>query len=116
MNNYKNLEIWKQAMELVVEVYKLTKKFPFSERFGLTHQVQKSAVSIPSNIAEGAGRRSKNEFSHFLGISNGSGAELETQLIISFMVGYINESELENIQKRIQINQKMNHNLTKTLI
>ena len=71
MHNYSNLQIWQQAMELVVEVYKLTKTFPAEEKYGLVSQMNRAAVSVPSNIAEGAGRGSNKDFSHFISISIG---------------------------------------------
>ena len=83
MNNLKELKIWNKAIDLTVAVYKATSSFPSDERFGLISQSRRSAVSIPSNIAEGAGRNSKKEFSNFLGIANGSSYELQTQLVIS---------------------------------
>ncbi len=92
MHNYKELEIWKRSLELAVEIYKLTEKFPDEEKFGLITQLRKSAVSILSNIAEGAGRNTRGEFSHFLGISTGSLFELETQSIISEKVGFLEKN------------------------
>ena len=83
MNNISQLKVWEEAIELSVEVYRATSSFPKQEIFGLTSQIRRSAISISSNIAEGAGRNSKNEFYHFLGIANGSSQELKTQLIIS---------------------------------
>jgi len=82
-NSYKNLIVWQKSVELAVEVYELTDRFPKSEIFGLTSQMRRAAVSIPSNIAEGRRRLTQKEFIHFLTISYGSGAELETQLEIS---------------------------------
>ena len=81
-NGYKNLIVWQKSVELVVEVYKLTEKFPKTEAYGLISQIQRSAVSIPSNIAEGSRRRGGKEFQYFLSISFGSGSELETQIEI----------------------------------
>ncbi|MBI3290998.1 four helix bundle protein [Candidatus Falkowbacteria bacterium] len=83
MKTYKELIVWQKAMELVIEVYKLTDQFPKSEIYGLTSQMRRSAVSIPSNIAEGRRRGSKGSFRNFLLISFGSGAELETQIEIA---------------------------------
>jgi len=83
MNQYRNLRVWQQSMDLVEAVYELTDSFPDSEKFGLISQMRRSAVSIPSNIAEGARRNGHREFHHFLGIAKGSLAELETQLEIS---------------------------------
>lgn len=83
MNNLKELKIWNKAVDLTVEVYKATANFPTDERFGLTNQSRRAAVSISSNIAEGAGRNSSKEFNNFLGIANGSSYELQSQLIIA---------------------------------
>ena len=83
MKTHRDLKVWQNSLDLVTEIYKLTKAFPNSETFGLACQIQRSAVSVPSNIAEGAARNSNKEFSRFLSIALGSLAELETQLIIS---------------------------------
>jgi len=80
---HKNMDVWKLSMDLVINVYEITSKFPVEERFGLAQQMRRAAVSIPSNIAEGAARKSPNEFIQFLYISLGSLSELETQLIIT---------------------------------
>jgi four helix bundle protein len=72
MHNYNNLQIWQQAMELVVDIYKLTNSFPAEEKYGLVSQMNRAAISIPSNIAEGAGRNSDKDFSHFISMSIGS--------------------------------------------
>ena len=82
MGSYKDLRVWQRAMELVTEIYRLTKQLPESERYGLINQTQRAAVAVPSNIAEGQKRRYIKEFLQFLYISYGSGAELETQLEI----------------------------------
>jgi four helix bundle protein len=83
------LEAWKRARELVLSVYKLTQIFPREEMFGLAAQMRRSAVSIPSNIAEGAARAGEREFAQFLNIPRGSLSELETQLLIATDLGYI---------------------------
>jgi four helix bundle protein len=93
LKSYKDLEVWKVSMDFVVEVYKLTSFFPASEKYGITNQIRRSAVSIPSNIAEGAGRRNTREFIHFLYISNGSLSELETQLEIAFRLSYLKDHD-----------------------
>lgn len=87
-NGYENLAVWKKSMELVTQVYVLTQKFPASEVYGLTSQMRRCAVSIPSNIAEGYRRGSKKDYRHFLTISFGSGAELETQVKIAKNLNY----------------------------
>ena len=83
MRNFRNLEIWKKSMMQVTTIYKLTSEFPPSEKYGLKSQMQRSAVSIPSNIAEGSSRSSNKDNKRFLEIALGSAFELETQLIIS---------------------------------
>lgn len=81
-NNFKNLDVWKTSLELTVNIYKLTSKLPKTEAYGLSDQMKRSAISIPSNIAEGQKRISKAESAHFCSIALGSAAELETQLYI----------------------------------
>ena len=116
MHNLKELKIWNKAIDLTVDVYKATADFPADERFGLLSQSRRSAVSIPSNIAEGAGRNSNKEFSNFLGISNGSSYELQTQLIISNKLNLLNDDLLDDLLKQIDELQKMNYSFQKTLL
>ena len=115
MHRYKELKVWQESVGLVTEIYKATQSFPSEERFGLTSQIRRSAVSIPSNISEGAARNSKNEFNQFLGISLGSTAELETQLIIANNLKYLPEEKLLSFSSIIEAIQKMLFNLQKTL-
>ncbi|MEX1262311.1 MAG: four helix bundle protein [Balneolaceae bacterium] len=91
MHNYKELKVWNKSVNLATDIYKQTKNFPKSEIYGITSQIRRSAISISSNIAEGAGRSGKKEFKHFLNISNGSAFELETQIIISKKLEYISD-------------------------
>ena len=99
---HKDLEAWKKSIELVSDVYKITEKFPDIERYGLANQIRRCAVSIPSNLAEGAARSSQKETIRFIDISIGSLAELETQLIIAQNLGYISEdSNLLNKIKQV---------------
>ena len=91
VRNYRDLVVWQRAMDLVEIVYKATASFPKEELFGLTGQLRRAAVSIPSNIAEGQGRQSDREFHRFLRISHGSLREAETQILIATRLGYINE-------------------------
>ena len=91
VSSYKELIVWQRAMELVVEIYKLTEKYPREEIYGLTNQTRRSAVSIASNIAEGRYRGTKKDFTNFLRISFGSGAELETQIKIAKTIFNIKE-------------------------
>ncbi|MCK4570907.1 four helix bundle protein [Candidatus Bipolaricaulota bacterium] len=93
--SYRDLVVWQKAMALVSAIYKLTASFPGSERFGLTSQIQRAAVSVPSNIAEGQGRLSTKEFRQFLGIARGSLKELETQLLISIDLAYAGAEEVD---------------------
>ena len=115
MHNYKKLNVWISSISLVKNIYNLTRKFPKEEMFVLTQQLRRAAISIPSNIAEGAGRNSNAQFKNFLQISIGSCFEVETQLIISKELEYITEEELETISKELDSIMKMNHNLQKTL-
>ena len=97
VKSYKELIVWQKAILLVKEVYLVTESFPNSERYGLTSQIRRSAVSIPSNIAEGYGRRSSKEYSHFYAIAYGSSLELETQLYIARELGYISAEKYEEV-------------------
>ncbi|MBI5408250.1 MAG: four helix bundle protein [Nitrospirae bacterium] len=110
MLTHKDLEIWKRGIEVVEKIYKTTEKFPKEEVFGLTSQLRRAAISIPSNIAEGAARNSKKEFLQFLYISLGSLAELETQLIVANKLGYIRETDSLN---QIETLRKMMLNFIK---
>ena len=108
MHNYLELKVWQQSRILVKQVYLITESFPKSQQFGLTNQMQRAAVSIASNIAEGAGRSSNKEFQYFLDIANGSAFELETQLFLSMDLNYVKSdvvakviSDLKDIQRMI---------------
>ncbi len=115
MHNFRKLNVWQSAIDLTTEIYLVTKSFPSDEKFGLTSQMRRSAVSVPSNIAEGAGRNSTKEFGHFLGICMGSSCELETQLIISNKIGYLNDTHLENLISELQKIQKQIYSLKNSL-
>src|SRR5882762_9838834 len=115
MNNYKNLKIWQKSVDLAVKVYEVTKLFPKEELYGLTYQLKKSAVSIPSNIAEGSGRNTKKDFNNFLGISYGSSCELNTQLIIASRINFLNKVNLNVLETEIDEIQRMNWALKKSL-
>lgn len=122
ISSYKELIVWQRAIELVVEIYKLTEDFPKEEIYGLTAQMRRSAVSIPSNIAEGRFRGTKKDYSQFLRIAYGSGAELETQIEISRRLPKTKEldyskagSLLEEIMKMLNvIIRKFNPNEAKS--
>jgi four helix bundle protein len=115
MHNLKELKIWNKAIDLSVNVYKATSNFPQEEKYGLTSQIRRSAVSVPSNISEGAGRNSNKEFIHFLGIANGSSYELQTQLIISNRLNLISDEIIEPILNEISEIQKMTYTFKNTL-
>lgn len=89
---------WQKSKDLTIEIYKITKNSSFSKDFGLCNQIQRAAVSIPSNIAEGFGRGGNKEFLQFLSIAKGSLYELKTQLIIAFEIGYINDIEYNKLK------------------
>ncbi|MDB5011969.1 MAG: ribosomal protein [Daejeonella sp.] len=114
MHNFKDLRVWQKSMDLTTDIYKLLACFPIDEKFGLISQLKRAAVSVPSNIAEGAGRNSNKEFSHFLSISLGSLFELETQLIISNNLNLINSDSLSEINNKISELQKMIFSLKKS--
>jgi four helix bundle protein len=106
MHKYKDLKVWQKALELTKLIYEITRTFPTDEKFGLTNQIRRASVSVPSNIAEGAGRNSDKEFIQFLAIATGSCYEVETQLIIAIELKYIAEAEevfklTEEIQKML---------------
>ena len=105
-HNYKNLKIWNLGIEIVDDVFNLIGEFPKDEKFGLSSQISRCSVSIPSNIAEGSSRTDKS-FSHFIDIALGSSFELDTQLIIAFKRNYISTEKLKLIQEKIEEFQKM---------
>lgn len=115
MREYKKLEVWNMAVELSVEIYKYTQSFPKAEQFGITSQIQRAAVSIPSNISEGAGRGSDKQFSHYLHIAYGSASELETQLIMANRLGYLNNDAFNALSPMLIHIQKKIFKLEKTL-
>ena len=115
MHKLEDLIIWKKAIELTKQVYLICLELPQDERFGLTSQVKRAAISIPSNIAEGSGRNSNKEFSHFLAISLGFAFELQTQLILIKELEILKEEKaLELINDTIEI-QKMIYSFKNTL-
>ena len=105
IKNHKDLEVWKKSMDLVSNIYKITESFPNKELYGLTNQIRRAAVSIPSNIAEGAASNSKKEFIQFLYISLGSLSELETQIIIASRLEYLNN--LDTLSEDLKFVQKL---------
>ena len=115
MHNFKELNCWQEAKDFSVIVYKITSKFPSSEIYGITSQINRAVVSIPSNIAEGAGRNSNKDFSRFIAIALGSAFELETQLIIANELDFIKENEFVRTIERLNKIQKMLVNFQKHL-
>jgi len=115
MHNLKELKIWQKARELVKEIYLLTDAFPDEEKYGLISQIRRCSVSIPSNIAEGAGRDTQKAFNNFLSISLGSSYELETQLILCSDLKYIEENQLAEMSVKLTEIQKMLSGLKKSL-
>lgn len=106
-HNFKNLKIWQRAVDLAVSVYELTKSFPAEEKFGITSQMRRSGVSIPSNIAEGTARNSSNAFSNCLDIGLGESFELETQAIIANRVGILSDNQFSQFSNKVSEVQKM---------
>lgn len=97
LKSYRELKVWQKAMDLTVEIYRLVKLLPKSEIYGLSDQMRRAAISIPSNIAEGFGRNSTKEFIQFLTIARGSQLELETQVQICQRLGYFSDNEIDSV-------------------
>ncbi len=115
MHNYHNLQIWQNSMDVVQDFYEMVAMFPATEKYGLSSQITRAAVSIPSNIAEGAGRNSTKEFSHFIGIAIGSMFELETQVLIAERIGYIGNEQSKRFQTSIHNLQRMTTGFLKNI-
>jgi four helix bundle protein len=113
--SFRNLAVWQRSIELTLAVYKLTSAFPDSERFGLTNQLRRAAVSVASNIAEGYGRATKGEFIQFLGHARGSNSEVETQIVISKALGFGSEQMLQTSEDLCNEVGKMLNPLMKSL-
>lgn len=115
MNRFNELKVWQVSVDLAVDVYKLTSSYPKEELYSLTNQTRRSAVSISSNIAEGANRNSHRDFKRFLNIASGSAAELQTQLFIAKRLEYINQANFDELTAVIEHVQNMNFRLQETL-
>ncbi len=115
IKNFKNLRIWQEGIELVEEIYKITKEFPSHELYGLVNQIRRSSISVPSNIAEGFMRHHNKEFKQFLFITLSSSAELETQLIISNKLNYLANQKLSELLEKIEKINRMTMTLIKLL-
>ena len=116
MRDFRKYDIWIDSMELVDDVYTFVEVFPNTEKYGLSSQITRSAVSIPSNIAEGASRNSEKDFARFLEIALGSTFELETQIIIASKRKYISEGSLEVTVKKLSSLQKRIYGLRRKII
>ena len=115
LKNYKELTVWQKAYQVCLEVYKITKGFPGEERYGLTSQIRRAAVSVPSNIAEGYGRKTTREYIRSLYLAYGSNCELDTQISLSGDLGYMKAQEKEMLQKNIGEVERMLKALIKSL-
>jgi four helix bundle protein len=115
ISSYKDLIVWQKSIDLVTDVYLLTKAFPTEEKFGIVNQLNRSVVSIPSNIAEGWGRESSKNYLQFLRISRGSLMEVETLLLISKNLEYINEVKFKTISDKIEETGKILQGLIKSI-
>jgi len=107
MHNFKNLKVWQKSVDLAVKIYQITAEFPVSEKFGMTSQIRRAGVSIPSNIAEGTAKSSSKSFSNSLEISLGESFELETQMIIAERVSLISNETAQQLEMDISEVQKM---------
>jgi len=109
MIRFRELEVWKEAKQIALAVYELTERFPDREKFGLISQIQRAAISVASNIAEGSGRQHKKEFIHFLHLARGSLFELLTQIEISTELGLINEDDFDDLNERcVTLTKRLN--------
>ena len=112
---HKKLELWKEAVELVVTIYEITNKFPKEEEYGLKSQLKRAAVSVPSNISEGLTRRTNADKIHFLNIADGSLSEIDTQLEISLRLKFIETTKYELIEIKLIVVQKLLSGLIRSL-
>lgn len=115
MKDFRELKVWEKAHQLCLEVYKATASFPKDEMYGLTSQIRRAAMSIPTNIAEGCGRGSDADFAHFLQIAMGSACETEYQLVLSQGLGYLAQDEYSILEASVQEVKRMISSLLKTL-
>jgi four helix bundle protein len=116
MHRFKELEIWKKSRFFCSKIYKVTSSFPNEEKFGLTNQLRRASVSVPSNIAEGSSRQSNKDFARFLEIAIGSAYEIETQILISSDLGFINSEDLIELTNMLEEIIKMTSRFRATLL
>ena len=112
---HRKLDVWKLSMDFVKELYKITGKFPVSETYGLSSQIRRAAISIPSNLAEGAARKGTKEFKQFLNIAQGSISELDTQIELSLSLDYIDEEIHAELMNKINVISKMLYGLSRSI-
>ncbi len=115
LKTYKELKVWQKSYQLCLEIYRVTAEFPKEERFGLTTQIRRAVVSVVSNISEGYGRKTTAEYVRSLYIADGSICELETQILLSGDLGYIESSRLEGVKERIEEVERILKALIKSL-
>ena len=115
LKNYRELKVWQKSYRLCLDLYRITKEFPKEERYGLTSQIRRAAVSIPSNIAEGYGRKTTADYLRFLYIAYGSICELETQLLLSNDLNYVNKENLKALRDDTEEAERMLKALIKSL-
>ena len=115
MKTYRDLQVWQRSMTLATEIYKISKEFPKDEAYGLTSQMRRCAISVPSNMAEGYGRNSTNEYLHFLRIATGSLYELQTQMEISMNLHYLNRDKFDKLYELSREIERMLSSLIRKL-
>ena len=115
MRNFRNYDVWSDGVDFSVDIYKITENFPKKETYALCDQMQRAAVSIPSNIAEGCSRKSVNEFAHFLEFSLGSSYEVETQLEIAVRLGYVTKDDFDKALEKVKKKKKRVTGLIQTI-
>ncbi len=112
---HRNLDVWKMAMEFVKDIYETTESFPNAEMYGLTSQMRRASISIPSNLAEGAARKGNKEFRQFLNIAQGSISELDTQIELALMLNYLNNGVYDELMAKLSTISKMLFGLSRSL-
>ena len=115
MRDFRELKVWEKAHGLVLDVYRHSREFPSEERYGLTSHLRKSAVSIPSNIAEGCGRNSEKELSRFLSYAAGSASETEYQVLLAHDLGYLSKEQHEHVKSLVTEVKRMLYALMRSL-
>ncbi|WP_075342639.1 four helix bundle protein [Tenacibaculum agarivorans] len=115
MRNYKNFEVWKKSHQFALKVYEVTKLFPSGEKFGITSQLRRASLSIPTNLVEGSSRNSEKEFAHFINIASGSSAEVEYLLEFSKEINYLSLEDFDILNREIIIIRKMLNSLYQKL-